>query len=82
MRMWMLLDRENLASRGMRENIRLWIPQARSYFRFQRNQYIKTLGNSGMTVPEIRGRIQVELGDDLSDRSIARVLSKIQHLEE
>ena len=75
-RMWTILDRENLTAGDGTYAVRLWIPKSRLYFRYQRNLYVRDLYLSGLSNRDIQLRIKSELDEDLSLRQIDRLTCK------
>jgi len=76
LKMWAILDRDNLQSPSERECVRVWIPQMRRYFRFQRNKLIHALSSDGVSKYEIQKIIASELGERISIRHIDRIASR------
>jgi len=76
LRMWSILDRDNLRSPSERECIRVWIPQMRRYFRYQRNKLIQSLTCDQVPKIEIQRIIKAELGEHISIRHIDRIASR------
>ncbi|MFN4360540.1 MAG: hypothetical protein ACK4F4_07435 [Hylemonella sp.] len=75
MAVWQLLDMlpdtwsEN-------ESAILWrLPRLQAWRRYQRNRFVEALATAGWTQPEIRARVKQELGEDLSDRHMRRLMS-------
>jgi len=76
MRVWSILDRDNLLYGGHRETMRINVPQMRTYLRYQRNSYIRSLATSGLTTVQIRDRIRKDLGERLSIRHLDRIIHR------
>ncbi len=69
---WRILDSD--PSSWHNETIlRVRLRPYRSYLRYQRNRFIEALVSQGLKPDEIKRRLRMQLGEDVSDRHILRL---------
>lgn len=73
-RMWAILGTDP-AVQAPDGGIGIKLRPFRSYLRFQRNRYIEELHRRGWDWRQIHAEIEVQLGENLSPRHIARVMN-------
>lgn len=74
--LWRRLDREASMRADTDSMILVQLRRFSSYERYQRNRFIETLADLGLSRDEIRSRVQQDLGEELSDRHILRLSSR------
>lgn len=75
MTLWQLLDMLP-ETWSENESAILWrLPRLQAWRRYQRNRFVETLATAGWTQPEIRARVKQDLGEDLSDRHMRRLMA-------
>ncbi len=82
---WKIIDDYSVGSYApLSTPKRIHVPRFTSYLALQRNKYIASLSEEGLTVGEIRTRIKAELCEVLSERHIFRLVaaSKISSHEQ
>jgi hypothetical protein len=50
------------------------LPRLQAYRRYQRNRFVEALATAGWTQPEIREKVKAELGEELSQRHMRRLM--------
>lgn len=75
MTMWRILDAapETLTDSG--SSIAVRMQRLGAYKRYQRNRFIEAMVAMGMTHPEISRSVRVELGENVTDRHIWRLMA-------
>lgn len=75
MAMWQILDRAPEVLSDSESAIHVRLPRLQAYRRYQRNRFVEALAAMGMTQPEIRARVKAELGEELSERHMRRLMA-------
>ena len=75
MRMWGILDGAYEARTDNDSGIYIRLQRLTAYRRYQRNRFIESLAAMGETQPEIARLVKRELGEDVSDRHIWRLMA-------
>jgi hypothetical protein len=73
LRMWRILDEENLAAPAGRDQARIRVPMLISYLRFRRNQRVRELAAEDLSAKEIRQALLREGCEPVSVRHINRL---------
>lgn len=72
---WSILDGAHEIRTDNDSGIYVRLPRLNAYRRFQRNRFIETLAALGYSQPEISRQVKRELGEDVSDRHIWRLMA-------
>ncbi len=73
MTMWRILDAEVSMRSENESSIEVRLRRFASFQRYQRNRFVESLVDEGLTDTEIRERVRVELGEELSLVHICRL---------
>ncbi len=74
MAMWRILDGSYEAMADNDSGIYMRMPRMAAYKRYQRNRFIEALVQLGWSQPEISRAVKRDLGEDVSDRHIFRLM--------
>jgi len=74
MAMWQILDSSPDALSDSESAIHVRLPRLQAYRRYQRNRFVEALATAGWTQPEIREKVKAELGEELSQRHMRRLM--------
>lgn len=74
--LWRMLDKEDSMRSDSDGMVQVQIRPFASYERYQRNRFIESLAAIGLSTQQIRQRVCVELGEELSDRHILRLAAR------
>lgn len=75
MEMWRILDATHEAIAENDSGIYVRLPRVRAYERYQRNRFIEAMAAMGMKQPEIQRSVKRDLGEEVSDRHISRLMA-------
>lgn len=76
LRMWALLDAEQSLWSDNASMLEMSLRRFASWRRYQRNRYVETLAAVGLSPRLIRERVHVELGEELTQRHIGKLVSR------
>ena len=76
MRLWRSLDAAVELRSESESMIEVQLRRFSSFQRYQRNRFVETLVNMGLSTPEIQTRVKVELGEELSVRHLVRLAAR------
>lgn len=76
MRLWRRLDAAVELRSESESMIEVQLRRYSSFQRYQRNRFVEALVNMGLSPPEIKTRVKVELGEDLSVRHLVRLAAR------
>jgi hypothetical protein len=72
---WRILDGAHEALSDNDSGIYIRMPRMSAYRRFQRNRFIEAMARMGMSHPEIARSVKRDLGEEVSDRHIWRLMA-------
>lgn len=75
MAMWRVLDGSHEAIADNDSGIYVRMPRLNAYRRYQRNRFIEAMAGVGMSHPEISRAVKRDLGEEVSDRHIWRLMA-------
>lgn len=75
MAMWRILDGAHEAIAENDSGIYIRLQRLSAYRRYQRNRFIEAMAAVGMSHPEISRSVKRDLGEDVSDRHIWRLMA-------
>lgn len=75
MLMWEILDRAPEALSDSESAIHMRLPRLNAYRRYQRNRFVEALAAAGWSQPEIKEKVELELGEKLSSRHTRRLMA-------
>ncbi|CAM8627682.1 hypothetical protein MCEMSHM24_02736 [Comamonadaceae bacterium] len=75
MAMWQILDGSYEALADNDSGIYIRLQRLSAYKRYQRNRFIEAMVRMGMTQPEISRAVKRDLGEEVSDRHIFRLMA-------
>lgn len=75
MAMWRILDGSYESLSDNDSGIYIRLQRLSAYKRFQRNRFIEAMAAMGMTQPEISRSVKRDLGENVSDRHIWRLMA-------
>ena len=82
MRLWQILDREfDRTDPAPGVFIRVQLRRYSSYLRFQRNRYIESLADAGLSTNEIHRRLRADLCETVTPGHIGRIARRVRRLK-
>jgi hypothetical protein len=75
MAMWRILDGAHEAISENDSGIYIRLQRLSAYRRYQRNRFIEAMAGMGMSHPEISWSVKRDLGEEVSDRHIWRLMA-------
>ena len=76
LRLWRTLDAAVELRSDTESMIEVQLRRYSSFQRFQRNRYIETLVDQGLNNRQIRARVKVDIGEELSPKHIGRLANR------
>ena len=76
LRLWRTLDAAVELRSDTESMIEVQLRRYSSFQRFQRNRYIETLVDQGLNNRQIRARVKVDIGEELSPKHIERLANR------
>lgn len=73
---WRIMDASPSALAHGGASLRVSLPLYRTFLRYQRNRYIETLRDDGLSPHQIRARLQRQFGERLSLSHIRRICAR------
>lgn len=76
LKVWQVLDQQAEQGAEINSSIRVTVPQFDKYFRYQRNQVIKTMAREGTSSSNIQKHLRRKLNIDITIRTIQRIMKQ------
>lgn len=76
LKVWQVLDQQAEQGAEINSSIRVTVPQFDRYFRYQRNQVIRTMAREGKSSSDIQKHLRRKLNIDITIRTIQRIMKQ------